>query len=255
MGRVIVWRITRDCNMKCKFCPYSAEVGSVCADEAEVERLCAVLGEYRRLTGEDILVRWTGGEPFLWGNIIPFSERLRGYGIGAGAVTNGLPLNKKELRNGVVSCFSELAFGLDGFAECDDAVRQYFGHFDAASRNIKALADMRDERMSGLRLKVNTVLMRRNIARFEEFCEYLLWLGVDELVFGRLDCPDKPDERQEETFAKRLPTLQKDFAERGFIIRGKEEPDAFINESGVGWLPSGGSFEIKDAEDLKRVFE
>lgn len=232
VSRVIVWRITQSCNMKCRFCSYSTQVERLRsdADEAEIERLCNVLGEYRRQTGEDILVSWIGGEPFLWKNIIPFSEKLRGYGIDVSTTTNGLLLNKKELRTGVLDNFSELVFSLDGFDEFDDAVRQHYGHFDAVSKNIKALAEMRGDRMSDMKIKVNTILMRRNIQQFEEFCEYLLWLGVDEVTFNQLGGFDRPEffeenrltAEQAETFCKRLPTLQRDFGERGLVIRGSK---------------------------------
>ena len=227
MGRVIVWRVTQSCNMKCQFCSYSTQVERLRndADEAEIERLCAVLGEYKRMTGEDMLVSWIGGEPFLWKDIITFSEKLHGHGIGVSTTTNGLLLNKKELQSGVLKYFSELVFSLDGFSECDDAVRQYFGHFDAVSKNIKTLADKRDDSMSDMKIKVNTILMRRNIAQFEEFCEYLLWLGVDEVTLNQLGGFDRPEffeenrltEQQTEAFCKRLPTLQKDFAEEGLL--------------------------------------
>ncbi len=230
MSRVIVWRITQSCNMKCRFCSYStqAERTRGDADEAEIERLCTVLGEYRRQTGGKILVSWIGGEPFLWKNIIPFSEKLRGFGIDVSATTNGLLFNKKELQKGVLDNFSELVFSLDGFDECDDAVRQYYGHFDTVSKNIKVLAEMRDNCMSDMKIKVNTILMRRNIPQFEEFCEYLLWLGADEVTFNQLGGFDRPEffeenritAEQAETFCKRLPTLQKDFAERGLVIHG-----------------------------------
>lgn len=295
MGRVIVWRVTQSCNMKCQFCSYSTEVDRVRgnADETEIERLCAVLGEYRKQTGEDMLVSWIGGEPFLWTNIIPFSEKLHGYGIDVSATTNGLLMNKKELQSGVLKCFSELVFSLDGFADCDDAVRQYFGHFDAVSKNIKTLADKRGDCMSDLKIKVNTILMRRNIAQFEEFCEYLLWLGVDEVTFNQLGGFDRPEffednrltAEQVEAFRKRLPLLQKIFAERGLIIHGSEKyldrirkssrnevnPIAecnpgswfwFINESGFISPCSYTSYEykldtkeIKCAEDFARAEE
>jgi len=193
--------------------------------------MCGVLGEYRQQTDENILVSWIGGEPFLWRNIIPFSEKLHNSGIDVSATTNGLLFNKKELRRGVLDNFSELVFSLDGFNECDDTVRQHYGHFDAVSKNIKALSEMRDDCMSDMKIKVNTILMRRNIAQFEEFCEYLLWLGVDELTFNQLGGFDRPEffednrltPEQTEAFCKRLPTLQKQFSERGLVIRGSQK--------------------------------
>lgn len=295
MSRVIVWRVTQSCNMKCRFCSYSTQVERLRgnADESEIARLCGVLIDHRQRTGEDMLVSWIGGEPFLWKNIIPFSEKLHSGGIRVSATTNGLLLDHKELRDGVVKSFSEIVFSLDGFDECDDAVRQYFGHFEIVSENIRTIGELRDALGSPLKIKVNTILMRRNVTRFEEFCEYLLWLGVDEVTFNQLGGFDRPEfygenrltADQAEAFCKRLPLLQKEFAERGLIIRGSQkyldrilktarnevnpieecDPGAwfwFINESGFISPCSYTSYEykldtreIKCTEDLARAEE
>lgn len=195
MSRVIVWRVTQSCNMKCRFCSYSTQVERLRgnADEAEIDRLCGVLGDYKRRTGEDILVSWIGGEPFLWKNIIPFSEKLHNSGINVSATTNGLLLGQNELRDGVAKNFSEIVFSLDGFDECNDAVRQCLGHFETVSENIRAICELRGALASPLKIKVNTILMRQNIPRFDEFCEYLLWLGVDEVTFNQLGGFDRPE--------------------------------------------------------------
>lgn len=285
MSRVIVWRVTQSCNMKCRFCSYSTQVERLRsnADEVETARLCGVLGDYRQRTGEDILVSWIGGEPFLWKNIIPFSERLHNSGINVSATTNGLLLDQTELQNGVAKNFSEIVFSLDGFDDCNDAVRQHWGHFEAVSENIRAMNELRGASASPLKIKVNTILMRRNISRFDEFCEYLLWLGVDEVTFNQLGGFDRPEfyaenrltAEQAETFCEQLPALQKGFAERGLVIRGSgkyldrilktsrnevnpiEEcnPGAwfwFINENGFISPCSYTSYEYKfDTKDIR----
>lgn len=66
--RVIVWRVTQTCNMKCKFCSYSIEVirQRNDADLEEVERLSNILGKYKQNTGEEMLISFIGGEPLLW---------------------------------------------------------------------------------------------------------------------------------------------------------------------------------------------
>ncbi|MDE7360847.1 MAG: radical SAM protein [Oscillospiraceae bacterium] len=293
MGRVIVWRVTQNCNMKCRFCSYSTEVERVrgSADDTEAERLCGVFGDYKRQTGTDMLVSWIGGEPFLWKNIIPFSEMLHGYGINVSTTTNGLLLDRIELQRSVVDCFSEVVFSLDGFEDCNDIVRQQYGHFEEVSRNIRTLAKLRDECGSDMKIKVNTILMRRNIDRFEEFCSYLQWLGVDEVTFNQLGGFDRPEFFEEnrltrgqvETFAERFPKVKKLFGESGLIIHGSEkyldrilktsrketnpiaecDPGAwfwFINESGFISPCSYTSYEykldtreIRSAEDFARA--
>jgi MoaA/NifB/PqqE/SkfB family radical SAM enzyme len=75
---VVVWRITQDCNMRCKFCSYSCDVERKRdnADDIEVKRLMTILSEYRKSSSREMLISWIGGEPFLWKNIISFSRIL-----------------------------------------------------------------------------------------------------------------------------------------------------------------------------------
>ena len=232
-GRVIVWRITQSCNMKCRFCSYSTQVERLRsdADEREIERLCAVLGEYKRETGEEMLVSWIGGEPFLQKNLIAFSKTLHNSGIDVAATTNGLLLGDGNLRRGICENFSEIVFSLDSFRDCNDDVRQCPGHFDTVSENIRGLDKLRRETGSSLKIKVNTILMRRNASSFEEFCEYLRGIGVDEVTFNQLGGFDRPEfygdnrlsEEQARELCERLPEMQKRFSEKGFIVRGSSK--------------------------------
>lgn len=99
-NRVIVWRITQQCNLLCRFCSYSKEVER-CRDESdawEIERISEVLGDYKRLTGDNILVSWIGGEPFLRKDIYELSKNMNSHGIEISATTNGIPLDKKCCR-------------------------------------------------------------------------------------------------------------------------------------------------------------
>ena len=77
--RVIVWRITQNCNMNCLFCSYSNELERKrdVADNADILRFLKILGEYENINNQEILISWIGGEPFLWEQIIPFSREIR----------------------------------------------------------------------------------------------------------------------------------------------------------------------------------
>lgn len=231
-NRVIVWRITQDCNLNCRFCSYSNEVSRLRsnADAEEIDRLIGVLGDYREQTGNEVLVSWIGGEPFLRKDIMQFSKRLNEKGIAVSATTNGMPLTKSLLYD-IDRYFTEIVFSLDSFEDCNDDVRQCAGHFRTVSRNIGLLDEIRKSSGSGIRIKVNTILMRRNIADFEKFCEYLSQIGVDEVTFNRLGGYDRPeffaDNRllysQSKELAEKLPDMKKRFAEKGLTIHGSEK--------------------------------
>lgn len=229
--RVIVWRITQTCNMNCKFCSYSNEVKRQRsdADVDEVERVLDILGKYRENKGEELLISFIGGEPFLWKPIFKLSEKMaKEYGIEISATTNGIMLASKEVRKSIIDNFSEIVISVDGFEECDDYVRQCEGHFKTVSENIAKLAKEKKEAGSNLIIKVNTILMRRNIGQFEEFCEYLASLGVNEITFNQLGGYDRPefyeDNRLEPMqvaqLIERLSHIRERLSQYNFIIHG-----------------------------------
>lgn len=231
-NRVIVWRITQQCNLSCLFCSYSREVERRRdeADTREIERVSEVLGDYRRLTGDNILVSWMGGEPFLRKDIFELSKKLHSYGIEISATTNGIALDKKKLSD-INSYFSEIVFSLDGFEMHSDAVRQFDGYFRTVTEKIRLLDQMRIDSESGLKIKVNTILMKRNVSDFEKFCEYLAEIGVDEVTFNRLGGYDRPefftDNRllysQSKKLADELPEMKKSLMDKGLVIHGSQK--------------------------------
>lgn len=229
--RVIVWRITQTCNMKCKFCSYSKEVKRQRndADLEEVERVSDILGQYRQKTKEGMLISFIGGEPLLWKPMFNLSKKLvKEYGIEISTTTNGILLEKEEVRKDIINYFSEIVISMDGFQECNDYVRQYQGHFKTVSESIVKLAKEKKEAGSKLIIKVNTILMRRNIGQFEEFCEYLAKLGVNEITFNQLGGYDRPefyeDNRLEPMqvaqLIERLPMIRERLSKYNFVIHG-----------------------------------
>ncbi|SHM52697.1 Radical SAM superfamily enzyme, MoaA/NifB/PqqE/SkfB family [Anaerosporobacter mobilis DSM 15930] len=231
--RVIVWRITQTCNMTCKFCSYSKEVIRQRNDAnlEEVERVSDILGKYKQKTGEELLISFIGGEPFLWEPILNLSKKMAmEYGVEISTTTNGILLASREVRKTIINYFSEIVISVDGFEECNDDVRQCVGHFKTVSENIAKLVQEKREAGSNLVIKVNTILMRKNIGQFEEFCEYLANLGVNEITFNQLGGYDRPefygDNRLEPMqvaqLIERLPHIRERLSKYGFIVHGSE---------------------------------
>lgn len=231
--RVIVWRVTQTCNMRCKFCSYSTEVTRQRndADLEEVERLSDILGKYRQKTGEELLISFIGGEPLLWEPIFKLSKKMATeYGVEISTTTNGILLSNEEVRKDIIDYFSEIVISVDGFEECNDYVRQCSGHFKTVSKNITKLAKEKKEAGSKLVIKINTILMRKNIEQFEEFCEYLANLGVNEITFNQLGGYDRPEfyaenrlePKQVSQLIERLPQIRKRLSKYNFIIHGSK---------------------------------
>lgn len=232
--RVIVWRVTQNCNMSCLFCSYSNDVHRKrdTANEDDVSRLLNILGDYKRERKQDILISWIGGEPFLWKPIMAYSKAMKeDYGIDISTTTNGLLLASKQLRSDVLDCFSEIVFSLDGFRESNDRIRKLDGHFDIVRNAINCLSNEKIRSNSNLGIKVNTILTRENIGQFEEFSQMLLEIGVDEVTFNQLGGFDRPEfypqnrlqDNQVKEFIQAYPELRDKYSKLGLRISGSAE--------------------------------
>ena len=153
---------------------------------------------------------------------------MRDFCLEVSLTTNGTPLRSKKVAERIVDDFSEIVISVDGFSDVNDWARRKAGLLEELKQNICTLADLKVARGKALRLKVNTILMRSNIERFEEFCELLLTWGVEELTFNQLGGYDRPEffpgnrllPSQVSSFMKAIPRWRESFAERGLRIHG-----------------------------------
>jgi len=60
--KVIVWRITQNCNMNYQFCSYSNEIQRIrdVANYEDILRFLKILGMYKDLNKREILISWIG---------------------------------------------------------------------------------------------------------------------------------------------------------------------------------------------------
>jgi MoaA/NifB/PqqE/SkfB family radical SAM enzyme len=229
--RVIVWRVTQNCNMSCLFCSYSKDIKRQrdIANETDIAEFLKILGKYKEVKNQELLISWIGGEPFLWNKIIPFSEEIFfKYGIKISATTNGLIISTEKIKSGIIKNFSEIVFSLDGFDKCNDRIRQFDGHYEKVINNISDLNNEKKANNSKLIIKINTILLRENIDQFEKFCYKLAETGVNELTFNQLGGFDRPEFYQENRllteqvnrFLISLPELKEKFSKIGLKIHG-----------------------------------
>jgi MoaA/NifB/PqqE/SkfB family radical SAM enzyme len=223
---IVLWRVTERCNLACPFCAYDRRLPIARRDAGEetVRAFAAVLGDYRRLANEPVLVSWIGGEPLPWRPLFALSALLKGrHGIRVSATTNGTTLHRPGVRRQVLATMSELTVSVDGFADMHDALRGWHGGWRRLKASVSALAAERNEAGSPCRLRVNVVLMHDNLADFPRLCEELAGWGVDEITFNQLGGRDRPEffpahrltPQDAQALAALVPSLQEGLAARG----------------------------------------
>jgi len=190
---IIVWRVTQNCNLSCPFCTYDHRQSfpRTQVDGGKVRKLGSLLAEYRRRTGQRVLVSWLGGEPLLWKPVFELSRWLhQSCGIEISATTNGTTLRSAHVREQILAFFSELTFSVDGLEDFHVRMRGWPGGWEYLRASIRALSNTPGRQ---LRLRANIVLMHDNLPMFAELCDTLATWGIDEITFNQLGGRDRPE--------------------------------------------------------------
>lgn len=223
---VVVWRVTERCNLGCGFCKYDRHlaVPRRTANKHQILRVALALAQGPR----PVHVSWLGGEPLLWSELPALTRALRKLGLSMGVTTNGTPLESAALTEHVLTDYDELTVSVDGLAATHDALRGWPGGFDRIGRSLGWFGAEKARRGAGPLLRVNTVLMRDNIAEFPALCRTLASFGVEEITFNQLGGRDRPEFFREhrllpghaELLARELPRWRAELAALGVRLRG-----------------------------------
>jgi MoaA/NifB/PqqE/SkfB family radical SAM enzyme len=228
---IVVWRVTQHCNLSCPFCSYDRTLSlpRVQASLETVMRFAAVLSAYQKTNDDPVLVSWIGGEPFLWRHLREATLRLTDeFGLRVSATSNGTTLGSADVKRLIVERFSELTISVDAPGAAHDALRGWPGGFDRLERHVSEVAREKAIAGRGPLLRINTVLMRDNLPRFEELCLRVAAWGVNEITFNQLGGRDRPeffpDHRLRASDVDHLedfvPALRARLAERGVRLNG-----------------------------------
>ena len=131
---VVVWNITRACNLKCLHC-YAQATDRVLTKELSTSEAMAVLDDLAQFGTPVVL--FSGGEPLMRPDLIPLAEYAVNKGMRAVISTNGTLITRdraKELQN---IGLSYVGVSLDGNEEVHDRFRNKKGAFSAALKGIE----------------------------------------------------------------------------------------------------------------------
>ncbi len=127
---VVVWNITRRCNLNCIHC-YSDSKNSEYPGELTTKEAKQVIDDLADF-GIPVLL-FSGGEPLLREDIFELAGYAKERGIRTVLSTNGTLIDKKIKDSG----FSYIGISLDGLNSNNDRFRGVKGAFDMALRGIR----------------------------------------------------------------------------------------------------------------------
>lgn len=150
---VVVWNVTRRCNLRCVHC-YAASADRAYPGELSTEEALALIDQFAEFGVPVVL--FSGGEPLLRPDLFQLSARVAQRGMRAVLSTNGTLLTPEVVDQVKEQGFSYVGISLDGSRETHDRFRGVAGAFD------RSLAAIRRARDAGIRVGVRYTITREN---------------------------------------------------------------------------------------------
>jgi 12,18-didecarboxysiroheme deacetylase len=147
---VVVWNMTRRCNLKCVHC-YAQAKDIEFENELSTEEGKALIDDLAQFGSPVIL--FSGGEPTMRKDLPELAAYAREKGMRAVISTNGTLIDKDLAKKLKDVGLSYVGVSLDGIRETNDKFRGMKGAFDAA---LKGLHNCQEEGIKvGLRFTIN----------------------------------------------------------------------------------------------------
>ncbi len=149
---VVVWNVTRRCNLRCVHCYAQAtaqseeEIGT-----AKAKEIIRDLAEF----GSPVLL-FSGGEPLVRSDLSELASYAVEQGMRAVISTNGTMISREKARELRSIGLSYVGISLDGTREVHDRFRQVNGSFDRAMEGVENC------QLEGLKVGLRMTVSRNN---------------------------------------------------------------------------------------------
>ncbi len=174
---IVVWNITRACNLKCVHCYNDSGVGKNCND-VTTDQAKAVLDDLRQFSVPSVL--FSGGEPLLRPDLFDLVQYASQTGLRTVISTNGT-LITADVAKIIKDCgVSYVGISLDGIGQINDTFRGVNGAFNKAVRGIRNCVD------TGVRVGLRLTLTKRNVQDLESLFDFFEAETIERACFYHL---------------------------------------------------------------------
>lgn len=174
---IVVWNITRTCNLKCVHCYNDSGPGKPC-DELSTAQAKAVIDDLARFGVPSIL--FSGGEPLMRPDLFELIEYTVGHGLRAVISTNGTLISSEVAKEIARLGVSYVGISLDGIGPVNDTFRGVAGAFD------RATAGIRNCKQAGVRVGLRLTLTKRNVQALEGLFDFFEAENIERVCFYHL---------------------------------------------------------------------
>ena len=174
---VVVWNMTRRCNLKCVHCYAHAEKLEGVDDISTLQAKAMIddLAAY----GAPVML-FSGGEPLVRKDLVELARHATEKGMRAVISTNGTLITKEKARELKSVGLSYVGISLDGLEAVHDHFRGVQGAF------AKALQGIANCQAEGLKVGLRFTMNKRNVAEIPGIFQLLRDLEVPRACFYHL---------------------------------------------------------------------
>ncbi|MCW5830575.1 MAG: radical SAM protein [Deltaproteobacteria bacterium] len=174
---VVVWNLTRTCNLRCVHC-YSSSEARRYPGELDTGQAKALIDDLADFGIPALLL--SGGEPLtrydFW-EIVPYA---RSKGLRLTLSTNGTLIDLETAQRLKDSGFTYVGISLDGIGAVNDHFRGKEGAFEAAASGIRNCLKV------GQRVGLRLTLTRHNVAQLDGIFDFIRAEGIQRACFYHL---------------------------------------------------------------------
>lgn len=174
---VVVWNMTRRCNLKCAHC-YAQATGMGGRDEINTAQAKEMIGDLAAY-GAPVLL-FSGGEPLAREDLTELASFATEKGMRAVISTNGTLISKQKAKELKSVGLSYVGISLDGLEEVHDRFRGVPGAFK------KALEGIANCQAEGLKVGLRFTINRGNAAEIPGIFQLLEDLEIPRACFYHL---------------------------------------------------------------------
>ncbi len=174
---IVVWNITRRCNLRCLHC-YSDSEGRDYPGELSWDECRAVVDDLAAYGVPGLLL--SGGEPLAHPRVEDLAAYAKGKGLRVTLSTNGTLIHRERAERLKEIGFAYVGISLDGIGATHDHFRGREGAFQ------KAVEAFRHCRAVGQRVGLRLTLTRHTIGDLENILDFIEAEGIDRVCFYHL---------------------------------------------------------------------
>jgi radical SAM protein with 4Fe4S-binding SPASM domain len=177
---IVVWNLTRTCNLKCVHC-YTDSEAKKYPNELTTEQCKAVLDDLAAFKVPAVL--FSGGEPLVRPDLFELAAHARSRGLHVVLSTNGTLIDEEIAKRFVELQFAYIGISLDSASPAiHDKFRGMEGAFERTMRGFRHCVK------AGQKVGLRLTLTRQTVSDLNEIFDFIEAEGIDRACFYHL-CP------------------------------------------------------------------